>query len=88
MAAIGFTLSSEEFGPRELVGYGHRAEEVGFDFVSISDHFHPWVDRQGSSPFVWAVIGGLAEATERIAVTTRSSASIRRSSRRRRRRRP
>jgi G6PDH family F420-dependent oxidoreductase len=70
MAAIGFTLSSEEFGPRELVGYGHRAEEVGFDFVSISDHFHPWVDRQGSSPFVWAVIGGLAEATERIAVTT------------------
>ena len=70
MAAIGYTLSSEEFGPRELVGFARRAEEVGFDFLSISDHFHPWVDRQGSSPFVWAVIGGLAEATERIEVTT------------------
>lgn len=70
MAAIGYTLSSEEFGPRELVGFARRAEETGFDFVSISDHFHPWVDRQGNSPFVWGVLGGVAEATERIEVTT------------------
>ncbi|HEX2129483.1 MAG TPA: TIGR03557 family F420-dependent LLM class oxidoreductase [Solirubrobacterales bacterium] len=70
MAQIGYTLSSEEFGPNELVAFARRAEETGFDFVSISDHFHPWTDSQGNSPFVWAVIGGVAEATERIAVAT------------------
>ena len=70
MASIGYTLSSEEFGPRELVGFAERAEAVGFDFLSISDHFHPWVDRQGNSPFVWAVIGGVAQVTERVTVTT------------------
>jgi len=70
MAAIGYTLSSEEFGPRELVRFARRAEEGGFDFLSISDHFHPWVDRQGQSPFVWAVIGAVAQVTERIRVGT------------------
>jgi len=70
MAQIGYTLTSEEFGPRELVGLAPRAEEAGFDFASISDHFHPWVSRQGNSPFVWAVIGGVAEATERLRVGT------------------
>jgi G6PDH family F420-dependent oxidoreductase len=70
VAQIGYTLSSEEFGPRELVGFARRCEEVGFDFASISDHFHPWVDRQGNSPFVWGVIGAVAEATERIRVGT------------------
>jgi coenzyme F420-dependent glucose-6-phosphate dehydrogenase len=70
MAAIGYTLSSEEFGPNELVGLARRAEQAGFDFLSISDHFHPWVDRQGNSPFVWAVIGGVAQVTERIEVVT------------------
>ena len=70
MASIGYTLSSEEFGPRELVGLARRAEEVGFDFLSISDHYHPWVDRQGNSPFVWAVLGGVAEATQQIEVGT------------------
>jgi coenzyme F420-dependent glucose-6-phosphate dehydrogenase len=70
MASIGYTLSSEEFGPRELVGFARRAEEVGFDFLSISDHYHPWVDRQGNSPFVWAVLGGVAEATQQIEVGT------------------
>jgi coenzyme F420-dependent glucose-6-phosphate dehydrogenase len=70
MAKIGYTLSSEELGPRELVRNARRAEEVGFDFASISDHFHPWVDRQGNSPFVWAVLGGIAEATERLLVGT------------------
>jgi coenzyme F420-dependent glucose-6-phosphate dehydrogenase len=70
VASIGYTLSSEEFGPRELVGFAARAEETGFDFLSVSDHFHPWVDRQGNSPFVWGVLGGVAEATERIEVGT------------------
>jgi coenzyme F420-dependent glucose-6-phosphate dehydrogenase len=70
VASIGYTLSCEEFGPRELVGFAAKAEEAGFDFLSASDHFHPWVDRQGNSPFVWAVLGGVAEATERIEVGT------------------
>jgi G6PDH family F420-dependent oxidoreductase len=70
VAKIGYTLSSEEFGPRELVRFAIGCEEAGFDFASISDHFHPWVDRQGNSPFVWGVIGAVAEATERIRVGT------------------
>jgi coenzyme F420-dependent glucose-6-phosphate dehydrogenase len=70
VAAIGYTLSSEEHGPGDLVTYAGLAERAGFDFAAISDHFHPWVDRQGNSPFVWAVLGGVAEATERIRVGT------------------
>jgi coenzyme F420-dependent glucose-6-phosphate dehydrogenase len=70
MTEIGYTLSSEEQGPRELVGLAARAEEVGFSFAMISDHFHPWIDRQGHSPFVWGVLGGIAERTERIRVGT------------------
>ena len=70
MAAIGYTLSSEEFGPRELVDLAQRAEQVGFDFASISDHYHPWVDQQGNSPFVWAVLGGISRSTERLRVGT------------------
>lgn len=70
MTAIGYTLSSEENGARELVGQAARAEEVGFSFAVISDHFHPWVDRQGNSPFVWGVLGAIAEATSEIEVAT------------------
>jgi G6PDH family F420-dependent oxidoreductase len=73
---IGYTLSSEEHGPRELVRNAALAEESGFDFLSISDHIHPWVDRQGHSPFVWAVIGGVAERTERIPLITGVTAPI------------
>jgi coenzyme F420-dependent glucose-6-phosphate dehydrogenase len=67
---LGYKLSSEEFGPRELVDNARRAEEAGFTFALISDHFHPWIDAQGQSPFVWAVLGGIAEATERLRVGT------------------
>jgi coenzyme F420-dependent glucose-6-phosphate dehydrogenase len=70
MAAIGYTLASEEHGARELVAQAARAEEVGFSFAVISDHFHPWVDAQGNSPFVWGVLGAVAEATERIELAT------------------
>jgi len=65
---FGYTLSSEEHPPHELVANGRRAEECGFDFVSISDHLHPWTQTQGHSPFVWTVLGALAHATERIGV--------------------
>jgi coenzyme F420-dependent glucose-6-phosphate dehydrogenase len=70
MPEIGFALSSEEHGPRELVEQARRAEQAGFTFCLVSDHFHPWVDRQGHSPFVWSVIGGIAQVTDRIRVGT------------------
>jgi len=66
---IGCFLSSEEFGPRELVENAKRAEAAGFHALWISDHFHPWNDEQGHSPFVWSVIGAVAEATS-LPVTT------------------
>jgi G6PDH family F420-dependent oxidoreductase len=64
MVELGYALSSEEHPPRDLVQYAQRAEEVGFTFALISDHYHPWIDRQGQSPFVWSVIGGIAHATK------------------------
>jgi G6PDH family F420-dependent oxidoreductase len=67
---IGYTLSSEELGPRELVHNARRAEQCGFDAVWISDHFHPWNHEQGHSPFVWTAIGAIAEATDTLRVTT------------------
>jgi coenzyme F420-dependent glucose-6-phosphate dehydrogenase len=67
---IGYTLSSEEHLPNDLVRYAKMAEDAGFAFTSISDHYHPWVDAQGHSPFVWSVIGGVATATERIQLGT------------------
>lgn len=68
MARFGLTLSSEEHGPKKLVEVAVAAEAAGFDFVSISDHFHPWTTTQGHSPFVWSVLGALSEATESIDV--------------------
>jgi G6PDH family F420-dependent oxidoreductase len=69
MASFGYFLSSEELGPKDEVRWAQRAEEAGFDRVWISDHYHPWNDAQGQSPFVWAVIGGIA-ATTGLHVTT------------------
>jgi G6PDH family F420-dependent oxidoreductase len=69
MASIGYFLSCEEFGPRDLVRQAKWAEEAGFERLWISDHFHPWNDEQGNSPFVWSVIGALSEAT-RLPITT------------------
>jgi G6PDH family F420-dependent oxidoreductase len=63
---FGYTLSSEEHGPGDLVRNAVAAEEAGFDFVSISDHFHPWIGEQGHSPFVWSVLGAIAARTERL----------------------
>ena len=70
MVEIGYSLSSEEHSPNDLVHNAHLAEEAGFTFALISDHFHPWIDRQGQSPFVWNVIGAIAHATETIRLGT------------------
>ena len=67
---IGYKLSSEEHGPKDLVRYARLAEQAGFDFAAISDHYHPWIDRQGHSPFVWGVLGAIAQVTERLVVGT------------------
>jgi coenzyme F420-dependent glucose-6-phosphate dehydrogenase len=63
MAEFGYALSSEEHLPNDLVRYAQRAESAGFTFAAISDHYHPWVDQQGQSPFVWSVLGAIAHAT-------------------------
>jgi G6PDH family F420-dependent oxidoreductase len=70
MIELGYALSSEEHTPNDLVRHARRAEEIGFTFALISDHFHPWVDSQGHSPFVWSVIGAIAHATERLRLGT------------------
>jgi G6PDH family F420-dependent oxidoreductase len=69
MTTFGTFLSSEDNAPRALVEQAQLAEKAGFETVTISDHFHPWMDSQGESPFVWSVIGGIA-ATTRLEVTT------------------
>ncbi len=67
-----------EFDPAAQRAYLARAEELGFDFVSVSDHFHPWVSAQGHSPFVWSVLGAIAEQTERLRVGTGVTCPIQR----------
>jgi G6PDH family F420-dependent oxidoreductase len=66
---LGYFLSCEEFGPADLVDQARRAEAAGFHALWISDHYHPWNDEQGHSPFVWSVIGAVAQATS-LPVTT------------------
>ncbi|MGW4943236.1 TIGR03557 family F420-dependent LLM class oxidoreductase [Actinoplanes sp. NPDC004185] len=67
---FGYKLSAEGFGPKELIQQAVRAEQAGFDFVEISDHYHPWLDVQGHSPFAWTVLGAIAARTERIGLAT------------------
>jgi G6PDH family F420-dependent oxidoreductase len=66
----GYKLSAEGFGPKDLIQQAVRAEQAGFDFVEISDHYHPWLDEQGHSPFAWTVLGAIAARTERIGLAT------------------
>src|SRR5512145_3400877 len=67
---LGYALSSEEHAPNQLLANAQMAERVGFKFLLISDHFHPWVPQQGQSSFVWSVFGGIAQATQRVRVGT------------------
>jgi coenzyme F420-dependent glucose-6-phosphate dehydrogenase len=73
---LGYWLSSEEHSPRDLVSNAGRAESVGFSSAMISDHFHPWTREQGQASFVWAVIGGIAVATENLRIGTGVTAPI------------
>jgi G6PDH family F420-dependent oxidoreductase len=76
MPEIGYALASEDHPPNDLVRYARDAEEAGFEFALISDHFHPWIDAQGQSPFVWSVVGAIAHATERLRLGTGVTAPI------------
>jgi len=70
MTNWGYTLMTEQSGPRELVRYAVAAEEQGFDFEVSSDHFSPWLTSQGHAPYAWTVLGAVAQATERVELMT------------------
>jgi G6PDH family F420-dependent oxidoreductase len=70
MTRFGYTLMTEQSGPRELVRYAVAAEEVGFDFEVSSDHFSPWLTEQGHAPYAWTVLGAVAQATSRVGLMT------------------
>ncbi len=70
MVQIGYTMMTEQAGPRELVEHVVRAEAAGFDFSVSSDHYFPWLDSQGHSPYAWSVLGAAAQATSRIPLMT------------------
>lgn len=66
----GYTLYCEGNGPRSLIDQAVMAEQAGFDFLVISDHFHPWLDEQEHAGFAWSILGAVAQATERIELAT------------------
>ncbi|MFJ6213457.1 LLM class F420-dependent oxidoreductase [Streptomyces sp. NPDC092296] len=70
MVQIGYTMMTEQAGPVELVDHLVRAEEVGFDFSVVSDHYFPWLDAQGHASYAWSVLGAAARATARIPLMT------------------
>jgi coenzyme F420-dependent glucose-6-phosphate dehydrogenase len=67
---LGYSLSAEEHPPLALVDHARRAEQAGFTFALVSDHFHPWIDRQGHSAFVWNLVGGIAVSTDELELGT------------------
>jgi G6PDH family F420-dependent oxidoreductase len=70
MVAFGYTLMTEQAGPRELVRHAAAAEHAGFDFEVMSDHYSPWLDEQGHAPNAWSVLGAVTQATERVDLMT------------------
>ncbi|MEV4336762.1 LLM class F420-dependent oxidoreductase [Streptomyces sp. NPDC049590] len=70
MVRIGYTMMTEQAGPRDLVDHVVGAEEVGFDFSVISDHYFPWLRAQGHASYAWSVLGAAAQATSRIPLMT------------------
>lgn len=70
MLQLGYALSSEEHAPQKLIDDAAKAEQAGFSFALISDHYFPWLDTQGQSPFVWTVIGGISQRTKSLELGT------------------
>jgi G6PDH family F420-dependent oxidoreductase len=78
MVSVGYTLMCEQTGPKELVDYAVRAEQAGFDFAVISDHYNPWLEAQGHSPYAWSVLGAVAHATTTMELMSFVTCPIRR----------
>lgn len=78
MAVIGYTMMCEQSGPKELVRDVQLAEDAGFEFAVISDHYFPWVDAMGHSPYAWSVLGAAAQVTKRIELMTYVTCPIKR----------
>jgi G6PDH family F420-dependent oxidoreductase len=70
MTQFGYTLMTEQSGPKQLVDYAVSAEHLGFDFEVSSDHYSPWLSAQGHAPNAWAVLGAVAHATDRVELLT------------------
>src|SRR4029453_5389671 len=70
MIKLGYKLMAEEHGPADLVRNAKRAEQAGFDFAAISDHYFPWPEEEGHSPFAWSVLGAVAQATKLALMTS------------------
>src|SRR5438874_2293155 len=70
MTSFGYTLMTEQSGPRELVGHAAAAEQAGFDFEVMSDHSFPWLDEMGHSPYAWSLLGAVTQVTERVELMT------------------
>ena len=70
MTRFGYTLMTEQSGPKDLVRYSIAAERLGFDFEVSSDHYFPWLDAQGHAPYAWTVLGAVAQATQTVELMT------------------
>src|SRR5215218_8836253 len=70
MTRFGYTLMTEQSGPKDLVRYAVSAERAGFDFEVSSDHYFPWLAAQGHAPYAWTVLGAVAQATEHVELMT------------------
>jgi G6PDH family F420-dependent oxidoreductase len=70
LTRYGYTLMTEQSGPRELVGYAAAAERAGFDFEVMSDHYFPWLDEQGHAGYAWSMLGAVTQVTERVELMT------------------
>lgn len=76
MVAIGYSLMTEQRSPSDIVADAQLAEQAGFDFATISDHFHPWIEAQGHAGYAWSMLGAISQATSRLPVTTYVTAPI------------
>lgn len=76
MVSFGYTAMCEQRAPKDLVSDVQRAEQKGFDFALVTDHFHPWLEAQGHSPYAWSVLGAAAHVTERIELMSFVTAPI------------
>lgn len=76
MTVFGYFLSTEEHQPLDLLAQAVRAERAGFEALWVSDHYHPWTDAQGASPFVWGLLGAIAARTQTVRCSTAVTAPI------------